>query len=132
MVDIPANVIEKMNAQGTVKALVTADASGQPHAIICGSILSPSPDKVIVGEVLMKRSADNLAKNAKAAIMVSAGPEAYEIVVTNPVRMTEGPIVDQMNEGLAKAHLTAKAVWMFDVCAVYDEGAGPNAGTKIA
>ena len=37
-----------------------------------------------------------------------------------------------MNEGLAAVNLHAKALWMFDVVAVYDEGAGPNAGTKIA
>ena len=37
-----------------------------------------------------------------------------------------------MNEMLAGVNLHAKALWMFDVVAVYDEGAGPNAGKKIA
>ncbi len=132
MTEIPQNVLDKMNAQGTVKALVTADKSGQPHAIICGSIASPAPGKVMVGEILMKRAAANLAENPKAAITVAAGMEAWEIVVKNPVRIAEGPVLDGMNKAMEAAHLVAKAVWMFDVDAVYDEGAGPNAGKKIA
>ncbi len=132
MTEIPQNVLDKMNAQGTVKALVTADKSGQPHAIICGSIASPEPGKVMVGEILMKRAAANLAENPKAAITVAAGMEAWEIVVKNPVRIAEGPVLDGMNKAMEAAHLVAKAVWMFDVDAVYDEGAGPNAGKKIA
>ena len=93
MVDIPAEVMEIMNAKGTVKALVTAN---------------------------------------KAAFMIAAGPKAYEIQVENPVRYDNGEALAAMNEGLAAVNLHAKALWMFDVVAVYDEGAGPNAGTKIA
>ena len=58
MVDIPAEVMEIMNAKGTVKALVTANKAGQPHAIVCGTIACPAPGKMVVGEVLMKRSAE--------------------------------------------------------------------------
>lgn len=121
-----------MGEQTTVKALVTSDASGQPHAIVCGSIIAPSPDKVIVGEVLMRKSSKNLQANKKGAILVSAGMSAYEIVLENPVRVTEGPALDQMNENLAAVHLKAGALWIFDVAAVYDQGANPNAGTKLA
>ncbi|MBQ8180246.1 MAG: pyridoxamine 5'-phosphate oxidase family protein [Candidatus Methanomethylophilaceae archaeon] len=116
----------------TTKVLVTASESGRPHAIVCGSIVAPSPDKVIVGEVLMKRAAANLAANPKAAFLVSSGMESYEIIVRNPVRIAEGPILEQMNENLAKINLKAAAVWAFDVCAVYNEGANPQAGTQIA
>ena len=123
MVDIPANVLEKMNAEGTVKVLVTADAAGQPHAIVCGTIMSPSPDKMVVGEVLMKKSRANLEANPK---------NAYEIDVANPVRIADGPALDEMNKALAAIHLKAAAMWMFDVTAVYEQGANPNAGTKIA
>ncbi len=130
MVDIPANVLEKMGS--AVKVLVTADASGQPHAIVCGSIVSPQPDKMIVGEILMHKSADNLAANPKASFLISAGMEAWEIDVKNPVRIAEGPVLDGMNENLKAINLHANAVWMFDVDAVYDQGASPNAGNKVA
>ena len=132
MANIPDEVLKAMSEQTTVKALVTSDASGQPHAIVCGSIVAPSPDKVIVGEVLMKKSSKNLDVNKKAAILVSAGMAAYEIVLENPVRITEGPALDQMNEKLAAIHLKAGALWMFDVASVYDQGASPKAGTKLA
>ena len=132
MADIPANVIEKMGTEGTVKTLVTASADGQPHAIVCGSIISPEPSKMIVGEILMHKSAQNLAENPKAAFMIAAGMEAWEIDVKNPVRIAEGPALDQMNAQLEAIHLHANALWMFDVDAVYDQGANPNAGKKIA
>ena len=87
---------------------------------------------MVVGEVLMKRSAEYMAENGKAAFMIAAGPKAYEIQVENPVRYDNGDALAQMNEMLAGVNLHAKALWMFDVVAVYDEGAGPNAGKKIA
>ena len=101
MASIPSNVIEKMNAQGTVKVLVTAGKDGQPHAIVCGTIMSPAPDKMVVGEVLMKKSAANLAENPKASFMIAAGMEAWEIDVKNPVRIDSGADLDKMNEALA-------------------------------
>ncbi len=131
MVSIPEKVLQKLNGE-SVKVLVTADASGQPHAIVCGSIVSPAPDKVMVGEILMKKSSENLKANPKASFIVAAGMEAYTIDVANPVRIAEGPVLDGMNEKLAAIHLKASAVWMFDVTAVYDQGATPAAGTKIA
>lgn len=132
MVDIPAEILEKIGAQGTVKTLVTAGADGQPHAIVCGSIVAPAPNKIVVGEVLMKRASANLKANPKAAFLFTAGMESYEVIVGNPVRVAEGPMLDQMNEKLAAMHLKAAALWCFDVEAVYNEGANPNAGTKIA
>ena len=108
------------------------DAAGQPHAIVCGTIMSPSPDKMVVGEVLMKKSRANLEANPKAAFMIAAGMNAYEIDVANPVRIADGPALDEMNKALAAIHLKAAAMWMFDVTAVYEQGANPNAGTKIA
>lgn len=132
MAEIPANVLEKMAEQTTTKVLVTASESGRPHAIVCGSIIAPAADKIVVGEVLMKRAAANLKANAKAAVLVCAGMESYEIALSNPQRIAEGPMLDQMNENLAKVKLKANALWMFDVCAVYNEGANPAAGTKIA
>ncbi len=132
MVAIPANVLEKMNAQGTVKVFVTADKEGQPHAIVAGTIMSPAPDKMVIGEVLMKKSKANLEANPKASFMISAGMEAYEIDVANPVRIADGPALDEMNKALEAIHLKAAALWMFDVVAVYDQGASPNAGTKLA
>lgn len=132
MVAIPEAVLEKMKAETTVKAIVTADAAGQPHGIVAGTIMAPAPDKIIIGEVLMKRTVANLNANAKAAIMVVAGMEAYEIQIANPVRIDSGEALDNMNKALEAIHLHANAMWMFDVVAVYNESASPEAGKQIA
>lgn len=132
MVAIPANVLEKMNAQGTVKVLVTAGKAGKPHAIVAGTIMSPAPDKMVIGEVLMHTSVKNLEENPQAAFLISAGMEAWEIDVKNPVRIASGADLDNMNKQLEAIHLHANAMWVFDVDAVYDQGANPNAGKKIA
>lgn len=132
MVAIPEIVLEKMKAETTVKAIVTSDENGQPHAIVCGTIMAPAADKIVVGEVLMKKTAANLKANPKAAIMVAAGMEAYEIQVANPVRIDSGEALDGMNKALEAIHLHANALWMFDVVAVTNESASPEAGKQIA
>ena len=132
MVAIPKDILDLMTDKATVKTLVTASASGQPHAIVCGSI-GPLPDgKVIVGEVLMKRAKANLAANGKAAMLITAGPKSFELVLANPARADSGPVFEKMKEVLASMKLPCFAVWTFDVCEIWDEGAGPNAGTQIA
>ena len=68
MVQIPEKVLAKMAEQTTVKTLVTASACGAPHAIVCGSIIAPAADKVVVGEVLMKRASANLQANPKVRL----------------------------------------------------------------
>ena len=129
MVAIPKEVTDIMG--GAVKVLVTVSAAGQPHAIVCGSILATGPDKVAVGEVLMKRAKENLA-NGKASILVSAGPQSFELVLANPKRYDAGPLFDNMKAGLAAHNLPCFAAWEFDVVEVWNESAGPGAGTKMA
>ena len=132
MASIPADILEKISGPGVVKILTTVGKDGQPHAIVCGSIAAPSPDKLVVGEVLMNKSSANLLENGKAAFLFSAGMEAWEVDVKNGVRIDDGPLLASMNENLAKAHLSARALWLFDVDAVYDQGANMNAGKQIA
>jgi len=132
MVAIPANVMALLNAHDSVKVFVTADTAGQPHAIVAGSIAAPTPDTVIIGEVLMKRSAKNIEANKKAAFLVVKGLEAFEINVIPKARLDKGPEVDAMNQALAAMHLHANAVWVFSVVSVSDQGANPKAGTKLA
>ncbi len=131
MVSVPAEIIDLLNAKETTKLLVTASKDGQPHAIVCGSIFATADGKAGVGEILLKRAAQNLKDNGKAALSISAGPKAYELVLKNPARADSGPVFADMKAKMAAANLPCFAVWTFDVCAVWDESAGPSAGTKI-
>jgi len=132
MANIPKNVMDVLAAPTTTKVLVTASKGGKPHAIVAGSIGAPAADTMIVGEVLMKTSSKNLKENKEAAFLISAGKDAYEIDCAVKARLESGPELDAMNKALAPMGLKASAVWVFSVCAVYDQGASPNAGKKLA
>jgi hypothetical protein len=132
MVAVPKEVADLLADKASVKVLVTASKAGQPHAIVCGSIFLGPDGKVGVGEILMKRAKQNLADCGKAAISVTAGPKSYELVLANPARADSGPVFENLKAAMAAMNLPCFAVWTFDVCEVWDESAGPTAGTKIA
>ncbi|MFA6710085.1 MAG: pyridoxamine 5'-phosphate oxidase family protein [Candidatus Methanomethylophilaceae archaeon] len=132
MVAIPAKVVDLMNRPESVKILVTADAAGQPHAIVCGSFFMFDESTVAVGEVMMRVSAKNMSENKRVAILVTSGKEAFEVVATVGERMIDGPALTALNDKMEPMHLHANALWTFDATAVFDESAGPNAGKKIA
>lgn len=132
MAGIPTEIIDLVNAKEATKLLVTASSEGQPHAIVCGSIFVTPDGKAGVGEILMKRAAKNLKDTGKAALSVSAGPKAYELILKNPARADSGPVFEDMKAKMAQAKLPCFAVWTFDVAEIWDESAGPAAGTKIA
>jgi len=132
MANIPDNVLNLMNAPTTVKVLVTASKGSKPHAIVAGSISSPAADTVIVGEILMKTSSKNLTENTEATILIASGLEAYSIDCIAKARLDSGPEKDMMNKALEAMNLKASAVWIFNVKAVFDQGASPKAGTQLS
>ncbi|MCL2509970.1 MAG: pyridoxamine 5'-phosphate oxidase family protein [Methanomassiliicoccaceae archaeon] len=132
MTNIPNDIMEILKAPTTTKVLVTASKDGRPHAIVAGSIAAPTSDTMVVGEVLMKTSSKNLSENPKAAFLVSAGKDAFEIECTAKARLTSGPEIEAMNGNLKAIGLQAAAVWVFKVDAVFFQGASPKAGTKLA
>ena len=132
MVALPAKVRDFLGRPEPVKMLVTADGSGQPRGIVCGSIFIPDEETLAVGEVFMNITKSNLENNPKAAVTVAFGPEAYNINVSVKERVEDGQLLDNLNERLSKISLRAKAVWLFKVEAVYDEGINPNAGKLIS
>ena len=131
MVALPKEVIDLINTKEATKLLVTVSSEGQPHAIVCGSIFATPDGKAGVGEILMKRASKNLKDTGKAALSVAAGPKAYELILKNPARADSGPVFDDMKAKMASLNLPCFAVWTFDVAEVWDESAGPSAGTKV-
>ncbi len=132
MTALPAKVKDFLNRPEPVKMLVTADSSGQPRGIVCGSIFVPDDETLAIGEVFMNTTKNNLEMNPKAAVTVAFGGEAYNISVSVIARHTEGDLLNVMNERLSKVNLKARAVWTFMVEAVFDEGINPNAGKLIS
>lgn len=132
MVAVPKEIIDIAGAQGTAKLLVTVSPEGQPHAIVCGSIFVTPDGKAGVGEVLMKRASAYLKANGKAALSINAGPKSYELILTNASRADSGLAFEGMKAKLAELKLPCFALWTFDVAEIWDESAGPTAGSKIA
>ncbi len=132
MTVIPENVRALLNDPAATKVLASVSAEGMPHAIVVGSCMSPSPDLIVAGEVLMKTTSANFKATGKAAITVVKGTEAYLVTAEDPGLITDGPMVDKMNEQLAKHGLTARGVWTFTPTGVWNESASPEAGTKLA
>ena len=60
------------------------------------------------------------------------GKDAFEARCEVIGRQDSGPVLDGLNQNLAKVNLKARAVWTFAVKEVYNESAGPGAGQKIA
>ncbi len=132
MVSIPKEILDMMKEKATVKLLVTANAAGQPHAIVCGSFGVIGDDVITVGEIFMKRSSEYMAENKKVAILVVNGGKAYEMQATVLGREEKGEDLGNLNKALEGANLNANALWKFKVSAVYNESAGPDGGKKIA
>lgn len=131
MVAIPPEILEIAGSPAAVKIMVTASPEGQPHAIVCGSVFVTPDGKAGVGEILMKRTKEYM-KSGKVALAIAAGPKAFELVLANPVRADSGPQFEGMKAKLAEMKLPCFALWTFDVVEIWDESAGPTAGTKIA
>ena len=132
MTALPAKVKDFLSRPEPVKMLVTADPSGQPRGIVCGSIFVPDDETLAVGEVFMNITKGNLERNPKAAVTVALGGEAYTLNVSVIARQTEGDLLNIISDKLAKVNLKPKAVWTFRVESVYDEGLSSNAGKLIS
>ena len=132
MVAIPDEIIKIAGEKTAAKLLVTVSPEGQPHAIVCGSIFVTANGKAGVGEILMKRSSAYLKAGCKAALEITSGPRAFELILKDAARADSGPVYEDMKTKMAAVNLPCFAVWTFDVAEIWDESAGPTAGTKIA
>ncbi|HOO03689.1 MAG TPA: hypothetical protein PLJ11_03105 [Methanomassiliicoccales archaeon] len=135
MVAIPDEVLKVLNDDASVRVIATKSKEGDVHAIQVGSLKAPSPDTIIVGAILMKRTGKNLESMKERGELVSilAGNQkaSYEIRVKVKDKVTSGPMYDQMNASLQKMGLKANAVWVFEVKEVWNQTAGYSAGTKM-
>jgi hypothetical protein len=129
---IPKNVMDLFNSPEATKVLTSVSANGIPHSIVVGSVMAPSEDFFCAAEIMMKTTSANLESNPKVAAIAVKGMESFQIVGTVMARQTEGELFDNVNAKLAEMNMACSAVWMFTPEDIYDESAGPNAGTKLA
>ncbi len=133
MANMAPKIMDMLKRPETNKVLSTVSPEGDPHSIVCGSLLVIDEETVIVGEVYMYATCRNLNNNPKAEFLVWSGKDAYSIQATLSSRIDSGPLLEKMNHNLERMKMKAVAVLEFKVRSVYDEGISPDtAGTQIA
>lgn len=128
---IPEKVLNLLNDQSASKILTTVSNDGIPHSIVVGSMMAPNIETICAAEVLMKKTAKNLESNENIAVLTVKGKESYLVNATVVERQTEGELFDTVSEQMKKAGLPMQALWIFKPTAIYDQSAGPTAGTQI-
>ncbi len=131
MVTIPEPVARMIMHPDTHKVLATVSPDGLPHAIVCASLSMDGPDKVVVGEVFMHRTCDNLVRNPHAEILVWQGKNAYTLKGHATKRVTQGEQFEKMSAALDRFNLATVAVWEFEISEIWDESASRSAGEKV-
>lgn len=131
MLTIPENVSNLLNDKETSKVLTTVSQEGIPHSIVVGSIMAPDEHTICAAEVLMKKTSHNLANNKNIAVLAVKGMESYLVNATVLERQDSGALFDKVAEELAKMGLPTHAVWIFEPTAIFEQSAGPQAGTQI-
>ena len=131
IMNIPEKVLNLLNDQAASKVLTTVAADGIPHSIVVGSIMAPNAETLCAAEMLMKKTAENLKTNKDVAVLAVKGMESYLVNATVVERQTEGELFARISEQMQKSGLPMKALWIFQPNAIFDQSAGPNAGTQI-
>ncbi|MCG7840336.1 MAG: hypothetical protein MIO87_00330 [Methanomassiliicoccales archaeon] len=136
MVAIPEEVLKVLNDDNSIRILATKSKEGNVHAIQVGSLKAPSPDTIIVGAILMKRTGKNLesmkASGEMVSILAGSQMKSFEIKARPKEFITSGPIFDGMNAALEKMGLKANGVWALEVAEVWNQSPNYEAGKKMA
>jgi hypothetical protein len=132
MVAIPENVMALLKDPEAKKTISTVCPGNRPHTVTAGTIGAVGDSQMMVGEILMKRTAQNLAKNPNASFAVFKGTEAYEIHCVCKEQVKSGPLYDGVKAVCDKMNLPLSSVFVFDVISVYNQSASMEAGKKIA
>ncbi|MBE6523012.1 MAG: pyridoxamine 5'-phosphate oxidase family protein [Thermoplasmata archaeon] len=132
MITIPEPVAKMIKHPDTHKVLTTVTPDGKPHAIVCASLSMLGDDTILVAEVFMHRTCDNLKNNPNVEILVWQGRNGYSLKAVTTGRIIEGPAFDKMTVIMEKYNLTPTAVWEFKVLEIWDESATNFAGSQVA
>jgi hypothetical protein len=132
MVAIPDPIAKMLKSFDSHKVLTTVSPDGMPHAIVCGSLSMAREDTILVAEVFMQRTCENLKHNPNVEILVWQGKNGYSLKAKALGRILQGEEFDKMYAAMEKFNLTTVAVWEFQVTEIWDESASPSAGERVA
>ena len=131
MVEMTEPVLRLVLHPDANKTMSTVSPAGEPHCIVCGSLMALGPDKIGAGDVYMYRTEENLLANPIAEFLVWKGREAYSIKAKALERVESGPEFDKMSKALERMQMKIDGLWIFEVLEVWDEGIGNLTGAQI-
>ncbi|MFA5312019.1 MAG: hypothetical protein WC375_01725 [Methanomassiliicoccales archaeon] len=135
MAKLPDVVFNLMNERSATKILGTKNVKGDVHLINIGGAGALDPETIFVGQIFMKATSENLAHSKKdgshASMLVSKGPESYEVRCSVKDHVTAGPMFDKMKENFMAMKFDLKGLWLLKVEEVYNESPSWDSGRKI-
>jgi len=131
MTVMPEPVVRMVKHPECRKVMASVSPNGEPHMIVCGSLMVTEPDTIVVGEVFMYRTVEYLNANPMVEFVVWHGKDAYTIKAKARCRETSGDVFNEMSQKLDKMNMSLVAVWYFDVLEVWDASASSTSGSRV-
>ena len=135
MVALPDAVFKLLNDRASSKILGTRTSKNDVHMINVGGAGAVDPETIFVGEIFMKATGENLKlakkEGTKASLLVSRGPESYEVRCCVKDHVTSGPMFDKMKETFAAMKFDLKGLWLLKPEEVWNESPTWDAGRKM-
>ena len=128
---IPEQVMNVLADEKSVKTISTISKDGVLHSVVAGSIMAMGDDRLFVAEIFLNTTSQNMQANKNVAFLIVNGMESYLINAVAIERSTQGEFYDTMAKPMLEKGMPVKAVWTFEVTAVFDQSPSPNAGTKL-
>jgi len=135
MVELPEVVAKAINDPKAFKVVTTISPEGDLHAIQVGACVSPEPEIIAVGAILMQHTSKNMEsmqkKGQAVAIAIGKEMESYQVMAKVQVYQTEGPLYDAMSENIKKIGLQLRGVWILEPIEVWNQSATYEAGKRM-
>lgn len=135
MVALPNEVFELMNDKKATKVLGTRNANNDVHLINVGGAGALDPETIFIGEIMMRKTSDNLRlaqkEKTKVSVLVSQGYKSFEIKASVKDHQTSGPVFEKMVEAFKAMKFDLKGLWLLKPEEVWNESPGPEAGKRM-
>jgi predicted CopG family antitoxin len=135
MVLLTEEIIKIINDPKSIKFLGTKTPEGRIHMICVGSMMTPKPDMIVFGTILMKRTYNNLEnmkkKGESVSILIAKERNSYEIIAEIKDYQTSDEMLDKINAELKRIGLSAKGIWILEPKEVWNQSASPDARKRI-
>lgn len=125
---LPENVFDIFGDEDTVKVISSISEAGIIHSISVGSLVPMNGEQLCAFEISKNTTTENMQVNKNVTILILKGKEAYLINAAATERLTDGDIFDTYTANAIAEGIHIKALWIFNIDAVYDQSATSKAG----